>query len=309
MQDRNESGGAWARLGPLIAVARAPFLALPVALVAVGGAAAAYDGAFSVGRTGLALLGLVAAHVAVNVLNEISDLRTGIDLRTQRTPFSGGSGTLPEGRMDVRSARWLAWLSLLVSLGVGLWFLQAVGLVLLPVLLLGAACVLLYTNVLTRLGIGEIAAGLGLGGLPVLGTALVQAGGLGPAAVAASVPATLMTFNLLLLNEFPDADADRHGGRRHLVIRWGRRGAATVYAIAALAVPAWLVAAASAAALPWAALAGLFGCLALRAPLRWALERPEGPVPTGALAANVTWNLATNLLTAVGLVVSVGLGR
>ena len=46
-----------------------------------------------------------------------------------------------------------------------------------------------------------------------------------------------MTFNLLLLNEFPDEKADRKGGRRHLVILLGRKGAAVVYAAAALATP------------------------------------------------------------------------
>ena len=32
-------------------------------------------------------------------------------------------------------------------------------------------------------------------------------------ALAAGVPAFLMTFNLLFLNEFPDEEADRAGGR------------------------------------------------------------------------------------------------
>lgn len=308
MNRRPEPGNAIAAVRAMIGIARAPFLALPVALVAVGAAAAAWDGAFSAGRAGLALLGLIATHVAVNVLNEISDLRTGIDLRTQRTPFSGGSGMLPAGMLGVRAAGWLAWTSLALAAVIACWFLAAVGPALLPILLAGAACILLYTDVLTRLGIGEVAAGLGLGGLPVLGTALVQGRGLGPAALAVAVPATLMTFNLLLLNEFPDEAADRYGGRRHLVIRFGRRGAATAYAAAGLAVPAWLVAAVLAGALPWPALVGLAGSLRLREPLRWALGTPGEPVPTPALAGNVVWNLGTNLLTAAGLTAAIVLG-
>ena len=61
-------------------VARAPFLLLPPTLVAAGAAAAAWDGAFSWARTLLALIGLVSLHMAVNILNEWSDMRTGIDL-------------------------------------------------------------------------------------------------------------------------------------------------------------------------------------------------------------------------------------
>jgi len=68
------------------------------------------------------------------------------------------------------------------------------GMALVPVMIVGAVCVLGYTDLLARIGWGEIAAGLGLGGLPVIGTALVQDGTLGQAAVAAAVPAALMAI-------------------------------------------------------------------------------------------------------------------
>ena len=68
---------------------------LSVTLVATGAAAGAYEGGFRWSRTFLALVGLVALHAAVDALNEVSDMRRGIDLNTRRTPFSGGSGTLP----------------------------------------------------------------------------------------------------------------------------------------------------------------------------------------------------------------------
>ena len=61
-------------------VARANFLLLPFTLVAVGAAAAAFDGDFNLFHTLLALVGLVGLHVAVNALNEVSDFRRGIDL-------------------------------------------------------------------------------------------------------------------------------------------------------------------------------------------------------------------------------------
>ena len=83
-------------------VARANFLLLPFTLVAVGAAAAAFDGDFNLLHTLLALVGLVGLHVAVNALNEVSDFRRGIDLETVRTPFSGGSGTLPSGALQPR---------------------------------------------------------------------------------------------------------------------------------------------------------------------------------------------------------------
>jgi len=234
-------------IGPWLGVARAPFLALPLTLVASGAAAAAYDGRASWTASILAAIGLVALHAAVNAFNEASDFRTRIDFHTERTPFSGGSGTLPSGALPRRAALAVGW------------------------------------------------------GGTLVGAALVQDGRIGPAAWAASVPAFWMTFNLLLLNEFPDEVADRAGGRRNLVLVLGRRGAALVYAFAALATPASIVVSVALGALPPVALVAVLPSLALAGPLSWAFRRSHEPVPVPALGANVVWNLATNSVLAAAL--------
>lgn len=293
--------------GAVLGVVRAPYLVLPVTLVAAGAAAAAWEGDFSWTSTLLALVGLVALHAAVNAFNEVSDLRTGIDLATRRTPFSGGSGTLPAGRMTTRAALGVAVGATIAGAAIGAWFLVRVGWRLLPLLVLGAVAVVLYTEVLARSGLGEVFAGLGLGGLPVWGSALVQGGDPGAAALAAAVPATFMTFNLLLLNEFPDEEADRAGGRRNLVLLLGRPAAAGVYAAAALATPASIAVAVGLGAFPPLALAAVVPSLLLVRPLGWALRSPAEEVPVPALAANVVWNLATNAALAAALATSTAL--
>ncbi len=293
-----------ASLKAFLGVARGPFLLLPVTLVAAGASAAAWAGAFSLLHTAVALVGLVVLHMAVNILNEWSDYRRGIDLETERTPFSGGSGTLPDGLMRSRTALISGLVTAAVGLAIGLWFLTEIGPVMIPVLVLGGAAVLLYTDLLARVGVGEIFAGLGLGALPVAGAALVQEGWLPTAAVAAAFPAFCMTFNLLLLNEFPDESADRAGGRRNLVLLLGRRRAAWVYVAAAAAVPVSLVVSVVAGWLPWQALAAAAPSVLLVKPFEWALGDPDGPVPLPALGANVVWNLATNAVLAVALVVA-----
>jgi len=286
-------------------VARAPFLLLPPTLIASGAAAAAWDGAFSWLHSAMALIGLVALHMAVNILNEWSDLRTGIDLETQRTPFSGGSGTLPSGGMSSRTALIFGLLCSAAGLAVGLWFIPRIGSALIPIMVLGAVCVLAYTDALARIGIGEIAAGFGLGAGPVIGTALVQEGSWSRAAIAASVPAFFMTFNLLLLNEFPDQEPDRRGGRKNLVLLLGRRHAALVYAAAAIATPIFIAGCVAIDWLPTPALIGVVPSLLLVKPLQWAIGDTDQPVPIPAMGANVAWNLATNSLLAVGLVIAI----
>jgi 1,4-dihydroxy-2-naphthoate octaprenyltransferase len=275
-----------------------------VTLVIAGAGAAWYVGDLSWSRTLVALIGLVLLHMAVNILNEWSDLRTGIDLATTRTPFSGGSGTLPAGGMSARTALGLGLVCAGLGLMSGLWFLWQLGLVIVPILALGAICVLGYTDLLARLGAGEVAAGLGLGALPVLGTALVQSGQWSAPAVAASVPAFFMTFNLLLLNELPDEKADRAGGRRNLVLVLGRRGAGLVYSLAGLATPIAIIASVLIDVLPTISLLAVLPSLLLLRPITWALGDTDEPVPIPALGANVAWNLATNTVIGISLIIA-----
>lgn len=290
------------RIAPFLGIARANFLVLPVALVAAGAAAAAWDGAFRWTPTVLALVGLTLLHAAVNALNEASDMVTGIDLQTVRTPFSGGSGTLPAGQLSVRSTRAFAYGCIAVAAAIGLWFAVRLGPWFVGLLAVGAASVLFYTDRFARTGLGEVVAGLGLGALPVWGAAWAQGPPPGPAAIWAGVPAFFMTFNLLLLNEFPDEAADRAGGRKNLVLLLGRRGAALVYAAAALLAPAAIVAAVVLGALPTHALAAVLPSILLVAPFGWAFGDTRRAVPHGALGANVAWNLATNAVLALALV-------
>ncbi len=289
----------------LLGVARGPFLLLPVTLVAVGTGAAVYLGGQSWTAALLAMLGMIGVHVAVNAFNEASDYRTGIDLKTERTPFSGGSGTLPAGHLRPGAAVRLGIVGGALGVGVGTYFLTVVGWKLLPILAVGAVATFAYTEFLARGYVGELFAGLGLGALPVIGTTLVQTGSYEPVAVAAALPAFFMTFNLLLLNEFPDEGPDREGGRRNLVLLLGRRRGALLHAAFSLMVPVTLLAAAATGRLPaLAAVAILPSMIFLAGPLRWAFREPESAVPLPALGANVIWNLSTNVVLAAALVLA-----
>ena len=288
-------------LAPVLGVARARFLLLPVTLVAAGSAAAAYEGAFSWPRTLLALVGLLLLHAAVNAFNEASDMTTGIDLRTTRTPFSGGSGTLPSGLLSVRATLVFAYGCAIVGGLIGGWFALRLDPTFAILMAAGAAAVLFYSELFARTGVGEVFAGLGLGALPIWGAAWVQGPIPGPAALWAGVPGFFMTFDLLLLNEFPDEAADRAGGRRNIVLMLGRERAALVYAAAAILTPLSIVLAVVLGALPPHALAAMLPSLLLVKPLSWAFGSAQSPVPIPAMGANVVWNLATNSVLAAAL--------
>jgi 1,4-dihydroxy-2-naphthoate octaprenyltransferase len=177
---------------------RPQFLLLTVALVFLGTSIAWYDGAFHLGHALLAFLGLLLCHISVNVLNDYFDYRSGVDLLAQRTPFSGGSGILPADLLKPNQVLWFGLVCFLLALPIGVYFVIVKGWLLLPLLLVGAASILLYTPFILKLRWPEWSPGAGLGTLPVLGAYFVQTGDYILPAVIASIPSGILVHNLLL---------------------------------------------------------------------------------------------------------------
>ncbi len=279
---------------------RPQFLLLSVALVLLGTAMSGNEGHFNWVRFALTMLGLTLAHASVNILNDYFDYKSGIDLETRRTPFSGGSGILPQGLIEPKSAFRFGAGCLLAALFIGLYLAAVSGWQLLPLIFLGGLVIYFYTSYLTKWLVGEFWAGLGLGTLPVLGTYFVQTGGYTTGAFIASLAPGFLTTNLLLLNEFPDAEADKKGGRFHLVIALGARKAGRLYAGLMVAAYFCIVAGAVLKLMPALSLIAL-----LSAPLAFKAinvtfkhyDEPSELVP--AQKANVLTALATDILLAL----------
>lgn len=209
---------------------RPQFLLLSVTLVLLGTAIARHEGCFDLLKFVLTLLGMLLAHSSVNILNDYFDYKSGIDLETTRTPFSGGSGILPDGLLKPKGVYIYGVGCLLAALAIGIYLTFISGWQLLPMIILGGLVIYFYTSHLTKWLVGEFWAGLGLGILPVMGTYFVQTGSYSVEVFVASLAAGFLTTNLLFLNEFPDLEADKKGGRYNLVIALGPRNASRLYA-------------------------------------------------------------------------------
>lgn len=288
----------------LLGTARLPFLVLTPACIALGWACAAPSLAPFPWMDALwVLLGALAAHVSVNAFNEYLDFTSGLDLQTAKTPFSGGSGTLPAHPHLAAATLALATGSLLLCMAIGLHFLARQGLALLPLGLCGVALVLAYTRWITRSPLlCLLAPGLGFGPLMVVGTDVALTGQYHSTTLAASLVPFFLVNNLLLLNQFPDVQADRAAGRRHLLVQSGPRVASRVFVAQHLGAYGALALAVGLGLLPSGALAGLLG-LALALPAaRTAWQHPENVAALlPAMGQNVGANLATPLLMAAGL--------
>ena len=285
---------------------RPQFLILSPILVFLGMSIALNNGQFNLVYFLLSILGLVLLHASVNSLNDYSDYKTGIDLKVKRTAFSGGSGLLPAGLLTPKAVFWFGMITFLLAVPIAIYFVIVRGLYLLPLFIVGGAFVLWYTSHLTRIGLGsaEIAAGLGLGTLPVFGTFLILNGRFDWPALYASVPSGFLVANLLLLNEFPDAEADKVGKRRTLPIIMGHKGVGIVYSSLVILTYLWVIVGAILKLMPaWSLLALLslpFGLKAIKGSLTFKSFGELIP----AQGANVLTVLLTQLFMGIGYVIA-----
>jgi len=283
---------------------RPQFLLLSVVLAFLGTCIAWYNGAFNLGYAVLAFVGLLLTHISVNVLNDYFDYRSGIDLKTNRTPFSGGSGILPARMLTPKQVFWLGLGSFLLAIPIAVYFIIVSGWSLLPLLIVAAICLLLYTPVLTRMGWPEWAPGVAMGALPILGMYFVQTSAYTIPAVIASVPSGILVHNLLLLNEFPDTEADRGAGRKTLPIAIGQKRASRVYSVLTVIVYLWIIGGVIAGQMPVFSLLGLLTLpLAIKA-IRGALHYQDMNHLVPAMANNVFVVLLTQVLMGIGYILS-----
>jgi 1,4-dihydroxy-2-naphthoate octaprenyltransferase len=238
------------------------------------------------------------------VLNDYFDYTSGIDLEAKRTPFNGGSGILNDGFLTPRQTLCFGLSAFVLAIPIGLYFVVIIGWPILPLFLLGSGLVFLGTSHISKLGygLGELAAGFGLGALPVFGTAWVVHGIVDPRFIYASLISAIWVFNLLLLNEFPDEQPDKNGGRKTLVVQLGIARAHDIYTALNILAWVWIAACVAFAAIPKQCLLAFFALpLGLRAiVLSREPDYAEGGYFQQAQAANVGLTLAGHFLLAAG---------
>jgi 1,4-dihydroxy-2-naphthoate octaprenyltransferase len=290
-------------LGPM----KVPFLILTPMCILVGISTAVWSGVrVDVLSVILIVVGAVCAHISVNALNEYCDFKSGLDFRTQRTPFSGGSGALQERPDKAGTALATGIISLVFCFAIGMYFVFTVGVLLLPLGLLGIALIVFYTQWITKKPIiCLIAPGLAFGPLMVLGTHFVLTGSYSYTALLASLVPGFLVSDLLLLNQFPDMEADKTVGRNHLPILLGRKNVARIYILflAASYVPLFLGYALGIFPVHvfFALATTIIAVQTSRGVLKYS-EEMKSLVPY--LGKNVIINLATPALLAIGLMIA-----
>lgn len=226
-----------------LAAARPRTLPAAVAPVAVGSAFAWRDGGFAGLAAAECLVFALLIQVGTNFANDYYDFRRGADTERRVGPVRAVASGLVAPRVMRTAMRAVFAAAFVVGLGLlgrgGPWLL-AVGLA-------SIFCGIAYTGgpfPLGYHGLGDVFVFLFFGLVAVSATYFVQAGRLTGEVVGAAVPVGLLAANILVANNYRDAENDALAGKRTLVVRFGRRFARIQYEVSlgiALAVPivAW----------------------------------------------------------------------
>jgi 1,4-dihydroxy-2-naphthoate octaprenyltransferase len=185
---------------------------------------------FVLGLSGVILIMLSTYH-AGEFFDRKGDIISG---RLHQNRFAGGSRVLTGGKMPPAVPLWTSIISLILAAlaGIVLQFVLETGEFTLLLGCLGAFPGFFYSTEPVRLvkrGIGEIFIGFCYGWLPVASAYYIQTGTIHPLIYWFGIPIGLSIFNVILLNEFPDYEADMAADKRNLLCRLGRQKATVLF--------------------------------------------------------------------------------
>jgi 1,4-dihydroxy-2-naphthoate polyprenyltransferase len=152
-----------------------------------------------------------------------------------KSAFAGGSGIIPAGRLPRSVPFRTSIISLIAAgmIGLVLQFYFETGPYTFLLGCLGAFPGFFYSTRPIRLverGFGELFIGFCYGWLPVASAYYIQTATVLPIIHWMAIPIGLTIFNVILLNEFPDYEADKLTGKKNLLNRLGKRRGMFIYA-------------------------------------------------------------------------------
>lgn len=210
---------------------------LPVSIAGVlaGCACAMIAGSFRWLPALICFLFALTAQIVSNFANEYYDYANGLD-KKGREGFRRG---VTEGDISPQAMRRAIYLLLGADCLLGCSLIYWGGLWLIPVGIAIAIFALAYSTgpyPLSHHGLGDIAVVIFFGLVPVYFTAYVQASeaNLIPIAIPIGIATGLLAANVLIVNNYRDADADRLVGKHTTVVIFGRQTMWIVYLLDAL---------------------------------------------------------------------------
>jgi len=256
-QRKTAIAGIRDRIGAWYEIARPFSFTASTLPVAAGGALAAVEGLFDWTLFLVSLVSILCLHIGTNVVNEIYDVRKGVD--TIVSPRA--SHAIVKGRITEREAYVMAVVAFAIAFALGVYLVGARGW---PIVVLGIAGLVggyTYTAPPFQYKFGSLGIPLVfllLGPLAVVGSFYAITGTFDWSAIALSLPVGLLVAAILHGNEWRDISEDARAGARTFSVRAGRRAAHWLYLTLVVGAYIVLTAAVVAGLLPtWSLLAML----------------------------------------------------
>lgn len=223
---------------PWVRAARLQLHTIGFTPLLLGSVAAWYEhGYFRWPRFVLAFLIGLMIHLVTAFVNDVADIQTD-EANRSRTPFSGGSGVVVEGRLSrsdlMKGAGWAIFLALLLT-GLMIFGLHVHWGILLFVGwgILSATQYSIPPAKLSYRGGGEFLVLVTYSVALLWAGYLVQAGpAYSPLVWVLSAPVGFAVFSLIAITQFPDLDADRKAKKRSLVIVFGVKATLRIVSVA-----------------------------------------------------------------------------
>ncbi len=213
-----------------IEAARPKTLPAAVVPVAVGTAFAYAQASADWFKAANCLAFALLVQIGTNFANDYFDFQKGADTPERVGPRRAvAAGLIAPSTMLGATA-----LVLGVALGVGLLLAYHSSWLLVPVGLASLVCAVAYTGgpyPLGYHGFGDLFVYLFFGLVAVGATFYVQTGMISPAVGIAASAIGLLAVNILVVNNYRDADTDARAGKRTLVVRYGRKFAVWQYGV------------------------------------------------------------------------------
>ena len=176
----------------------------------------------------LTYFGIMCLHISVDLLNDYSDFKRGIDTNTKRTRYSGGTGVIPENLINPKVIYFVGVVFLILGGLTGLYFVTVKGIVILILLSFAIISIYFYSTNIVNAGLGELFVAV-KGCMIVMGSYYIQSNTIDLTSVFIGIIVGLLSSVVLLVTSFPDYDADKKGGRRTLVILSGKENSVKIF--------------------------------------------------------------------------------
>lgn len=229
------------KMQSLFLAARPKFFTASILPVFVGSALGYFvAGSFNIHLFVLATFAVVFIHAGANLANDYYDHKSRNDpFNKNVTPFSGGSRFIQNGILSPQTIITESLISFLIGALIGVWIVYLTkSAIILFIGIFGIAGAFFYTAPPFKLGyrgLGEIIIALLFGLLPVYAAYHLQTQALDYKPLLPALIVSILIFEIILINEFPDLPADKAVNKKTLPVLFGISIAAKIYKLAIVA--------------------------------------------------------------------------